>query len=83
MILCEMYIRITEEDKNLLIFVMIKYVIGTVHHLLTPAAILVTKPDVRRAVGEVYRRGGSTQSRDMEITYEELQRQLGLGVTPN
>ena len=82
-ILCEAYISITEEDDNLLMFVMVKYVIGTVHHLLTPAAILVTKADVRKAVVEVYKRGGSTQARDIEITYEELQRQLGLGVTPN
>ena len=83
MILCELYISIAEEMGNLLMFVMVKYVIGTVHHLLIPAAILLTKTDVRRAVGEVYRRGGSTQSQDMDITYEELQRQLGLGVTPN
>ena len=83
MILCELYISIAEESGNLLMFVMVKYVLGTVHHLLTPAAILLTKTDVRRAVGEVYRRGGSTQSQDMDITYEELQRQLGLGVTPN
>ena len=31
----------------------------------------------------VFKKGGSTQSKSMEMTYEEIQRELGLGVEIN
>ena len=38
------------------------------------------KPLLRSNVASVYRRGGTQQNTTMEMTYEELQRNLGLGV---
>ena len=35
---------------------------------------------LRSNVASVYRRGGTQQNTTMEMTYEELQRNLGLGV---
>ena len=35
------------------------------------------------SVKTLYRRGGSTQTRKLEMTYEEVQRHLGLGVMPH
>ena len=42
--------------------------------------VMVIEPLSRELVGTVYRRGGTTQGKDVEITMEEMQRQLGLGV---
>ena len=35
---------------------------------------------LRLLVGTVYRKGGTTQNKSMDITMEEMQRELGLGV---
>ena len=42
--------------------------------------ILQPAPLPRSNVASVYRRGGTQQNTTMEMTYEELQRNLGLGV---
>ena len=42
--------------------------------------ILQPTPLLRSNVASVYRRGGTQQNTTMEMTYEELQRNLGLGV---
>ena len=34
----------------------------------------------RLLVGTVYRKGGTTQNKSVDITMEEMQRELGLGV---
>jgi len=65
---------------NSFLLIMLKYVVGTSHHLLVPLAILVVRTDLRDLVGTVYRKGGTTQGKDVEMTMEEMQRQLGLGV---
>ena len=62
------------------LLVMVKYVVGTSHHLLVPLAILAVRRDLRELVVAVYRKGGTTQNKSFDITYEELQRELGLGV---
>ena len=38
---------------------------------------------VHFTVDGICRRGGSNQTRKLEMTCEDLQRQLGLGVTPH
>ena len=38
---------------------------------------------IMKVTGPFCRKGGSTQAKKLEITYEELQKQLGLGVTPH
>ena len=42
--------------------------------------VLQSAPLFRSNVASVYRRGGTQQNTTMEMTYEELQRNLGLGV---
>ena len=80
MILCEIFLPL---PKSLLYFVIVKYIVGTSHQLLCPLCILLSRRDIRLNAGLVYRKGGTTQSKSMELTYEEIQKQLGLGVDPN
>ena len=62
------------------LFIMVKYVVGTFTHFLVPLAVLGVRSDLRELVGVVYRKGGTNQDKAMEMTYEEMQRELGLGV---
>ena len=77
MILTELYLPIPD---NIFYFVLLKFILGVSHQLLGPIAILTAQTDIRHHVGQVYRKGGTSQNTTMEITYEELQRNLGLGV---
>ena len=43
-------------------------------------AMVATVSLARDLVGTVYRKGGTIQGKDVEMTMEEMQRQLGLGV---
>ena len=79
MIICEVFFPATD---NLLIFVMIKYIAGTSHQLLAPLSILLSRKDISSSAVQVYRRGGTTQGKTLEITAEQIQRELGLGVNP-
>ena len=60
-----------------------KYILGTCQHLAGPLAVLASRPDLRQEAATIYRRGGSTQTKDVEITYEQMQKELGLGVEVN
>ena len=80
MILCEIFLPI---PGNLFYFVIVKYIAGTSHHLFGPLCILASRRDIRQNAVLVYRKGGTTQSKSMEMTYEEIQKELGLGVDPN
>ena len=79
------------------LLVMLKYVVGTSHHLFVPLGILVIRADLRGIVLDIYRwemqkrpgvkihfplfrKGGTNQSKSFEMTMEEMQRELGLGV---
>jgi len=62
------------------LLVMLKYVVGTSHHLLVPIGILVVRADLRGIVVDIYRKGGTNQGKTFEMTMEEMQRELGLGV---
>ena len=77
MIICELYVKI---PGQMLYFVFLKYIAGTSHHLFGPLVILMTRQDIRENAGVVYRKGGTTQNTSTEITYEEMQRNLGIGV---
>ena len=79
MIICEVFLSVTD---NLLYFVIIKYIGGTSHHLLTPISILLSRQDICHSAILVYKRGGTTQSKSFEITAEQMQKELGLGVNP-
>ena len=80
MVLCEIFLPL---PSNLLYFVIVKYVLGTSHQLLGPICILVSRQDIRQNAVLVYKKGGTTQSKPVELTYEEIQKELGLGVDPN
>ena len=77
MIISEIFIPL---PQNLLYFIIVKYIVGTSHQLLSPLCILVSRPDIRQSAGLVYRRGGSAQTKLVQPTYEQIQRELGLGV---
>ena len=79
MIICEVFLPATD---NLLFFVIIKYIAGTSHHLLGPISILLSRQDICHSAILVYRKGGTTQSKSFEITAEQMQKELGLGVSP-
>ena len=79
MIICEVFFPASD---NLLIFVMLKYIAGTSHQLLAPLSILLSRKDISSSAVQVYRRGGTTQGKTLEITAEQIQRELGLGVNP-
>ena len=63
--------------------IMLKYVFGTFHHFLCPLSFLVIRNDLWELCKIVYRKGGSNQNRSVDMTYEEMQKQLGLGVDVN
>ena len=35
---------------------------------------------LRLVIAQVYKKGGTNQNKSMEITYEQMQKELGLGV---
>ena len=80
MIVVEVYAPIYDNHFN---FIMLKYVFGTAHHFLIPLCLLMVRSDLWELVKIVFRKGGSTQNKSVEMTYEEMQRELGLGVDVN
>ena len=48
-----------------------------------PLSLLVLRQDLWELVKVVYRKGGTNQNKSVEMTYEEMQKQLGLGVDVN
>jgi len=79
MVICEVFLPAPD---NLLYFVIIKYIAGTSHHLFGPICILISRRDIWNSAIQVYRKGGTTQSKSFEITAEQMQKELGLGVNP-
>ena len=79
MVISEVFFPIPD---NLLNFVIIKYIAGTSHHLFGPICILISRRDICNSAIQVYKKGGTTQSKSFEITAEQMQKELGLGVNP-
>ena len=77
MVICEVLFT---TNHNLFSFVVIKFIVGTSHHLLGPLSILLSRRDILDSAVQVYRRGGTTQSKSLEITAEQMQKELGLGL---
>ena len=80
MIIAEVYGQIYDNPFN---FIMFKYVFGTFHHFLIPLSLFFVRSDLWDLVKIVYKKGGSNQNKNIEMTYEEMQKQLGLGVDIN
>ena len=79
MIICEVFLP---PHDNLLFFIIIKYIAGTSHQLLGPISILISRREIWTSAIQVYKKGGTTQSKSFEITAEQMQKELGLGVNP-
>ena len=79
-----MYITETyfANTKTIFPFMLIKYCVGSLQLIISPLCILLIKRDIRRAVKVSYTKG-STQNDETEMTYEELQEHLGIGVNVN
>ena len=80
MVITEVYGQIYDNNFN---FIMLKYVFGTSHHFLCPLSLLIIRSDLWDLCKTVYKKGGSNQNKNMEMTFEEMQRELGLGVDVN
>jgi len=61
-------------------FMALKYCFGCLNLVLIPLAIIVLKPDIRRAAIDVYCKRSATQGESAEMTFEQLQKQVGIGV---
>ena len=79
-----MYITETyfAHTKTIFPFMLIKYCVGSLQLIISPLCILLIKRDIRRAVKRSYSQG-STQNDETELTFEELQEHLGIGVNVN
>ena len=65
------------DQISLMSYVLLKYCFGTLHNLLTPIAVLLSYPTVRRSVVKVFVRGGTQQNNSVEITDDEVKKELG------
>ena len=84
MLVAEMYF---DEAGDILPFILLKYCVGTLHHLLSPLAVLVSYPEVfkrfqnfylfftdqvRSLALRAYHRGGSSQQQTKIISAEKV-----------
>ena len=76
MYITEMYFANT---KTIFLFMLMKYCVGSLQLIISPLCILLIKRDIRKAVKVSYTKG-STQNDETELTFEELQEHLGIGV---
>ena len=79
-----MYITETyfANTKTIFPFMLIKYCVGSLQLIISPLCILLVKSDIRKGVKISYTKG-STQNDETELTFEELQEHLGIGVNVN
>lgn len=79
-----MYITETyfANTKTIFPFMLIKYCVGSLQLVISPLCILLVKRDIRKGVKISYTKG-STQNDETELTFEELQEHLGIGVNVN
>ena len=76
MYITEMYFA---NVKTIFPYMLIKYCVGSLQLVISPLCILLIKRDIRKGVKVSYTKG-STQNDEAELTYEELQEHLGIGV---
>ena len=75
---------VTEEylanAQSMFVFMSFKYCYGCLHLILLPFIILLMKRDIRRTAIATYVK---TNTDDGEITFEQLQEHVGIGVQVN
>ena len=79
MYIAEMYFA---NIKTIFSYMLIKYCVGSFQLLMSPLCLIVIKSDIRRGAKASYMKK-STQNDDRELTYEEIQEHLGIGVQVN
>ena len=73
MIITEFYFA---DIETMFPFMLIKYGLGSMHLILSPACVLIIKRDIRKAAKDIYMKR-NTQSEDApDITIKELQERL-------
>ena len=65
--------------QSMFVFMSFKYCYGCLHIVLLPFIILIMKKDIRRAAISTYVKNNTD---DGEITFEQLQEHVGIGVNP-
>lgn len=65
--------------QSMFVFMSFKYCYGCLHLILLPFIILLVKKDIRQAAVATYVK---TNTEDDEITFEQLQEHVGIGVNP-
>ena len=65
-------------DMRILNYVLLKCIVGTSHHLLSPLALLFSYVELRNAAKVVFMRGGTVQNKSKELALSELKKELGI-----
>ncbi len=79
MYIVEVYLATVETHFAFMAF---KYCFGCLHLVLLPVFILLIKRDIRQAAVDVYCKRASTQQENKDMTFEQLQQHVGIGVNP-
>lgn len=65
-------------NMHILYYVLLKCIVGTSHHLLSPLALLYSYVELRNAAKVVFMRGGTVQNKSKEMALSELKKELGI-----
>ena len=65
-------------NMRILYYVLLKCIVGTSHHLLSPLALLYSYVELRNAAKVVFMRGGTVQNKSKEMALSELKKELGI-----
>ena len=63
---------------RILYYVLLKCIVGTSHHILSPLALLYSYVELRNAAKVVFMRGGTVQNKSKEMALSELKKELGI-----
>ena len=66
--------------QSMFVFMAFKYCYGALHIVLLPLIVLIMKKDIRRAAVNAYVKG--KEDDNGEITFEQFQKETGIGVNP-
>ena len=65
------------ERVDMMSYILLKFCLGSLHTSLTPLAILASYPEVRLAVVRVFVRGGTQQNNSIEVSEDDVKKELG------
>ena len=65
------------DNITIMSYVILKYIMGTSHNLFSPLVILISYEDVRTSVVKIFVKGGSQQNNSVEISDEDVKKELG------